>query len=161
MRVYVAALAGSMALAAWSPASATCAREPEVTAFNMRALQSRLMVTALTCDMYDQYNSFVLRNRAALDGSRRTLVSYFGRAGGGERAFSNYDTELANVQSTDSTRRGSLFCSDMRPVFAEVLGLPNTAELQKYAVAKSLPQPRVVEACPAASSRPAAAAPRR
>jgi hypothetical protein len=149
MRFYVAALAGSMALAAWSPAQATCARESEVTAFSMRALQSRLMVTALTCDMYDQYNTFVLRHRGALDGSRRTLVSYFGRAGGGERAFNSYDTDLANVQSTDSTRRGSLFCADMRPVFAEVLGLPNATEVQRYAVAKSLPQPRAVEACPA------------
>jgi hypothetical protein len=159
MRLMVAALAGSVALAAWSPAHAVCAREPEFTAFNVRALQSRLMVTALTCDMYDQYNSFVMRHRGALDSSRRTLISYFGRAGGGERAFSNYDTELANTQSTASTRRGSLFCADMRPIFAEVLGITQAAEMQRFAVSKALPQPRVVEACPA-RPRPAAA-PRR
>jgi hypothetical protein len=147
MRVHVAALAGSVALASWSPAAATCAQAREVAAFNVRALQSQLMVGALTCDLHDQYNTFVLRHRGELDSSRRALITYFSRAGGGERAFNSYDTELANTQSTLSTRRGNLFCSEIRPVFSEVLGLPNATEVQKYAVAKGLPQPRTVQPC--------------
>lgn len=159
MRFLVAAVAGSVALASWSPAQAQCAQAREVTAFNVRALQSQLMVGALVCDMVEDYNRVILKHRTELDGSRRTLISYFTRAGGGARAFNEYDTELANVQSTVSTRRGSLYCGEIKPVFTEVLGLPNAAEVGKYAAAKSLPQPRQVNPCPSAPA--AAAAPRR
>jgi hypothetical protein len=158
MRVLVAAVAGTVALASWSPVQAQCAQAKEVTAFNIRALQSQLMVAALTCDMTSQYNTFVTRHRSGLDSNRRTLISYFNRAGGGERAFNNYDTELANVQSTLSTRRGSLYCGDIKPVFTEVLQMTSVVDVEKYAVAKELPQPRTVQACGTAqaAARPAA-----
>ncbi len=156
MRVMIAALAGSVALASWSPANAQCAQTKEVAAFNIRALQSQLMVGALTCDLHDQYNAFVLRHRSELADSRRRLISYFGRAGGGERAFNSYDTELANVQSTASTRRGTLFCGDIRPVFSEVLALTSATDVEAYAIKRNLPQPRMVEPCTTtASARPA------
>lgn len=159
MRGMIAALAGSVALASWSPANAQCAQAKEVVAFNIRALQSQLMVGALTCELHDQYNTFVLRHRDELASSRRTLISYFGRAGGGERAFNTYDTELANVQSTASTRRGTLFCGEIRPVFTEVLALTKAVEVEEYAVKRNLPQPRVVEPCTtAAAARPASPA---
>jgi hypothetical protein len=157
----VAAVAGTVALASWSPVQAQCAQAKEVTAFNIRALQSQLMVGALTCDLHDQYNTFVLRHRNGLDSSRRTLISYFNRAGGGERAFSAYDTELANVQSTLSTRRGSLYCGDIKPVFTEVLQLTSVGDVEKYAVAKGLPQPRTVQPCGTQAAVTAPAAQRR
>jgi len=163
MRVLVAAIAGTVALASWSPVYAQCAQAKEVAAFNIRALQSQLMVGALTCDLHDQYNTFVLRYRSGLDSNRRTLISYFNRAGGGERAFNAYDTELANTQSTASTRRGNLFCGEIKPVFSEVLQLTSVVEVEKYAVAKGLPQPRAVQPCgtaqAATTARPAAQPP--
>lgn len=163
MRMMIAALAGGLTLASWSPADAQCAQVGEVAAFNIRALQSQLMVGALTCDLHDQYNTFVLRHRTELASSRRTLISYFGRTGGGERAFNSYDTELANVQSTASTRRGSLFCGEIRPVFTEVLALTKATEVTEYAIRRNLPQPRAVQPCTAtASARPTGpATPRR
>lgn len=159
MRVLVAAVAGTMALASWSPAQAQCAQAKEFAAFNIRALQSQLMVGALTCDLHEQYNTFVLRYRSGLDSSRRTLISYFNRAGGGERAFNSYDTELANTQSTNSTRRGNLFCGEIKPVFTEVLQMTSVGDVEKYALAKGLPLPRAVQPCAAtqtATARPAA-----
>lgn len=153
MRVLAAALATSATLAAWSPAEAACAQSREVAAFNVRALQSQLMVGALSCDLHDSYNQFVMRHRGELDASRRAIIGYFNRAGGGERAFSSYDTELANTQSTASTRRGTLFCGEIRPVFSQVLGLPNAQAVQQFAIERNLPQPVSVQPCPA---RPAA-----
>lgn len=168
MRVLVAAIATSATLATWSPAEAACAQSREVAAFNVRALQSQLMVGALSCDLHDSYNQFVMRHRTELDASRRAIIGYFNRAGGGERAFSSYDTELANTQSTASTRRGTLFCGEIRPVFSQVLGLPNGQAVQQFAIERNLPQPVAVQPCPArpgtaptqaASASPATPAP--
>lgn len=163
MRVLLLSAVAAVSLSAWSPVQAqgSCLSTKEFTSFQVRALQTQLMVGALACDFRDQYNQVVLKHRSELADSRTSIVRYFSRTQGarGTTAFNNFDTELANVQSSHSLRRGNLFCREIQPVFAEVLALPNPGEVQKYAAARNLPQPIAVTACPAAPARPTGAPP--
>ncbi len=167
MRVLLLSAVAAVSLSAWSPvparAQGSCLSTKEFASFQVRALQTQLMVGALACDFRDQYNEVVLKHRGELADSRTSIVRYFSRTQGarGQTAFNNFDTELANVQSSHSLRRGDQFCREIRPVFAEVLNLPNAGEVQKYATARNLPQPIAVAACPppAAPARPAGAPP--
>lgn len=161
MRMLLLSAVATLGLSAVSPVAAqtSCANPTEFSAFQVRALQSHLMVGALTCDFRDQYNAVVIKHRSELDRSRLSIISYFNRTarGRGQSAFNTFDTELANTQASHSMRRGDQFCREVRPIFAEVLGLPNPAEVQKYAVSRALPQPGSLVACPAPAAAPAAA----
>jgi hypothetical protein len=48
-------LLGCAGIASASP----CAKAPDVTAFDIAGLKAKLMVTAITCNQQDQYNTFV------------------------------------------------------------------------------------------------------
>lgn len=163
LRVLLLSAVAAVSMSAWSPVAAqgNCLSTKEFAAFQVRALQTQLMVGALACDFRDQYNEVVLKHRGELADSRTSIVRYFSRTQGarGTTAFNNFDTELANVQSSFSLRRGDQFCREIRPVFAEVLNLPNPGEVQKYASARNLPQPIVVTACSTAPARPTGAPP--
>lgn len=87
-----------------SPLEAACWNKDEVSAANIRELQSMLMVTALRCQvaghgMMGEYNAFVIANRGALGAMNDRLKAHFIHAAGpvaGQRAYDSFTTSMAN-----------------------------------------------------------------
>ena len=130
-------------------AAPNCARPADMAAFDVAGLKSQLMVTALTCDVRDKYNAFVLRFRTDLMVQERALQSYFARGYGrnGQQQHDDYITLLANTQSQTGIRDGSLYCERNVGLMDEVLSLPNGVTLTAYAASRNFMQPVALLAC--------------
>ncbi|ONG58985.1 hypothetical protein BKE38_00660 [Pseudoroseomonas deserti] len=155
------ALAAGVALAL--PAAAqSCLQSAEKTAMDVRALQSQLMVAALSCDRHDQYNAFVTRYQKELGTAYRSVAGHFRRVhgGNGQRQLDIYITSLANAQSQEGIRQGSFFCQNVAPLFQQALSQPGMTELAALSVSQQVTNPYEAQICPAPAIR-SAAAPRR
>jgi hypothetical protein len=144
MRVCHAVLViGLLAMPIGAALGSPCVRPAEHTTFDVAALKSQLMVTALSCDAREKYNAFVLRFRAELMARETALQGWFARTYGrrGEKQHDNYITELANTQSEAGLRKGAHFCEISVTLFDEVLALPSGGSLADYAAIKSLALP--------------------
>jgi hypothetical protein len=99
----------------------------------VRALQTRLMVAALTCDARADYNQFVTRFRPQLTEHGSRLRRYFRHAHGNrhKQALNSYVTDLANRASTLSINDRAGFCTISRTAFARLLG---SSDRQAYRV---------------------------
>jgi len=164
MRVMFSGLLASGLLCAGIAAAQPCAKPPDVFAFAVASLKSKLMVTALTCNQQDRYNDFVQHFRGNLMTQEHALHAYFARAFGGGRAQQEHDdyiTSLANTHSESGVQQGTWFCPMNVGIFDEVLALRNGADLANYAAAKSLPQPVDIVACPLPTRTAQAGATRR
>ncbi|WP_421995381.1 hypothetical protein [Roseococcus sp.] len=139
--------------------SSVCVQPVEKTAFDIRALQSQLMVVALTCGQQDDYNTFVTRHQSDLAAAFRNVASHFRRTAGAshQRLLDQYITNLANGQSQVGISRGSFFCREQAPIFQQATAATSPAELAQISLAREVPQALTTPACP---DRPAAATPR-
>jgi hypothetical protein len=149
-------LGGVMAvMAVPSLALATCLRPAERTAFDVRALQSQLMVVALSCQQQDSYNSFVTRFRSQLGEAHRGVTSYYQRASGrqAQRVMDQYITNLANNQMQVGITQGSHFCQNQMPLFQQAMTATTAAELAAITQRAAIPQPLEGENCPAPPAR--------
>jgi hypothetical protein len=146
-------LAGAGALLP-AAAFAACLQPAEQTAFGVRALQSQLMVVALTCQRHDDYNAFVRRHMNELNEAQRGIASYHRRAFGQQhqRQLDLYITNLANSQSQAGISRGSFFCNEQAPLFQLAMAATTRVELANIATTHQIPQPLQAEACPAGRS---------
>ncbi len=128
-----------------------CARTDEMQAFDVASLKSELMVTAITCQLQDRYNDFVVRYQPELRADERALSRYFSRAAGrhAQQSHDDYITSLANTQSEEGVQQGTLFCQRHLSLFDEVMALKSAKELPAYAEGKSLAQPIGIVECPA------------
>lgn len=146
-RLFAAVMA--TALLAPGLASASCLKAYEGTAINVAGLKSQLMVTALSCDSRDRYNSFVLSFRPTLQREDTALNSYFlhhyGRNWRTEHDA--YITQLANMQSEASIHEGTQFCRDNVGLFGQVLALKTAKELMAFANDKPMLQPIDDDVC--------------
>ncbi|EFH09862.1 hypothetical protein [Teichococcus cervicalis] len=158
-------LAGSaLALAVALPAAAqTCLQPAEHAAMAVRALQSQLMVAALSCNQHDDYNAFVTRHQRDLGTAWRNLTGHFRRVHGGraQREMDGYITTLANAQSQEGIRQGSHFCQNVAPLFQQALSQSGMAALASLSLEQKVLNPYGAEACPAPATRSAQATPRR
>ncbi len=155
MRPVVSALVGASLLAGTAlvpvAMAESCARPPEKAAFDVAGLKSELMVVAIACQQQDRYNEFVTRFRHDLQTDERALNTYFSRTGGrAQQRHDDYITNLANTQSEDGIKQGTLFCDQHKTMFDEVMSLKDGKDLPGYATGKGLVQPLVVVECPAA-----------
>ncbi|MBB4264488.1 hypothetical protein [Roseospira visakhapatnamensis] len=75
-----------------------------------RALQTRLMVAALTCDQREAYGVFVTRFRTQLSVNADSLTTRF-RGRGGQGQVDRLVTRLANGAAADSIRDRDGFCA--------------------------------------------------
>jgi len=152
--------AGLAAALLATPALAqTCVQPAEKAAFDVRALQSQLMVAALSCQQEDQYNAFVNRYKSELGGAYRGINAHYRRTAGarGQSSLDGYITSLANAQSQDGIRQGSNFCRNVAPLFTVALAAPNSSEaLASLAVKNNLANPHGRSECTTAASAPAA-----
>lgn len=79
---------------------------------HVRALQSDLMVAALSCQARDRYNTVVTRLRAPLTQHGAALRQYFQRLHGSAHhpKLNTFVTALANDASTRSLQERDTFC---------------------------------------------------
>lgn len=112
-----------------STAYAACNSDKDLLAYNMRQLQTDLMVASLNCGLHDEYNAFIDRFNAELTRSGKHLKADFSkRFGGDAKALLNaYVTTLANMSSIDSIKAGRGYCADSTQSFATVMSLAPTA----------------------------------
>ena len=156
MRILVSGVLAA-ALLTGHVAEAQCVRPDDYPAFDITALKTKLMVTALTCGENDKYNAFVIKYRPELTEQDKALNGYFNRANArrGRQQHDDYITQLANSQSQTGLRQGSLYCRYNLGTFDEVMALRSGAELTDYAAGRSVAQPISMTEC-GATSAPAA-----
>lgn len=130
--------------------SSACLQPAEKAAFDIRALQSQLMVVALTCGQQDDYNTFVTRHQSDLATAFRNVAGHFRRTAGAQhqRQLDQYITNLANGQSQVGISRGSFFCREQAGLFQLATAARNPAELSQLSVAREVPQAITTPACP-------------
>ena len=114
--------------AADSAAASSCKRTAGEKSVYMRALQTDLMVAALTCNNSTQYNTFVHQFQPVLTRDYKEMTSYFkkrhGKAGATE--MNAFVTHLANDESQRSISEGTAqYCEESGKLFTTVLALPN------------------------------------
>lgn len=153
MRILVSGLLVAGLLSS-SIAEAQCVQPGDHSAFDVTALKTKLMVTALTCGADEKYNAFVTKYRPELTSQDKALGGYFSRAHGrrARQQQDDYVTQLANSESQTGVRQGSLFCRYNLGTFDEVMALRNGAELNDYAAAKTVTQPINVSECTTAAA---------
>jgi len=149
MRATSAAVPVFLLLTAGIATAEPCAKPADVTAFDVAGLKSKLMVTALTCNQQDRYNDFVQRFRTDLLAHEKALRAYFARVFGGraQREHDDYITSLANTQSQNGIRQGTLFCQQNVAIFTEVMAIAKGSELAGYAASKQIQQPISITSC--------------
>ena len=151
MRFVVSSLLAAGLLTSQMASAQNCTRPTDKTAFDVAGLKSQLMVTAITCEATERYNSFIIRYRPNLVAAEKVLTAYFSRNFGkkAQAQQDDYITSLANSQSQNVLKAGSGFCEHNVSVFDDVMKLRDGAELADFATGKNLVQPIELVACSA------------
>ncbi len=133
------ALAAALFAASAGSAGARCTSAAEQAAFDVGALKSELTVMGIACGLDEDYNAFVVRDRAELVREDAVVNAWFKRTFGrtAQTRYDSYITLLANEQSTRNQHEGSELCPRLRSMFAEAALVP-VAQLPQYAAAKDL-----------------------
>lgn len=103
-------------------ADSRCLTPPEKTAFEVRMLQTELMVATLTCrgvpgrDFSKQYERFVNLHRDGLKRQSEVFQAHFKRRGGATQ-MDRYVTALANDYSQASMTGTGAFCDRQGTIF--------------------------------------------
>ncbi len=158
MRILLSSLIAAGLLTSQFAQAQSCARPTDKTAFDVAGLKSQLMVTAITCEATERYNTFIMRYRADLVAQEKVLTAYFVRNFGkkAQAQHDDYITSLANTQSQDGLKAGNAFCDRNIAMFDDVMKLHGGTELSDYATGKASVQPIELVAC-ASPDRPARA----
>ena len=106
-------------------AATSCMRSEEKMALEVRAMQTDMMVAALSCNATREYNEFVTRFKSVLASHSNTLNGLFSRLYGraGDREFLRYTTSLANQASLASATDTAEFCTSTIATLREVVGV--------------------------------------
>lgn len=146
-------LGGLAALMAGPAIAQSCLQPAERTAFDVRALQSKLMVTALACGRDADYNAFVRKFQGELAASYRGIQGHFRRTAGNahQRELDGFITQLANAHSQDGIRAGSQFCPLSTPLFELALAQTTAQGLSEFTQERNVLNPLTTPACPAAA----------
>lgn len=117
-----------------------CASHAEMSAFEIMALRSELMVLATGCNEDGRYNAFIRRFQPDLQANERAINTYFKKHYGrsAQHEQDRFVTDMANARSRLGTQIGSDFCPRNGLIFAEVMALRNAGELAEFAAAKDL-----------------------
>ncbi|MDI2112268.1 hypothetical protein [Commensalibacter nepenthis] len=137
-----------------SIANAACRTSSAHDAFNVEGLKSELMVTALSCKAQDQYNGFIKQFGSIVNDQESQLKRHFRTTYGrsAQKAQDDYITQLANVQSSQGLKAGTIFCLQRMSMFDELKPLKTATDLSQYAEAKDIAQPTSIEVCDAPTS---------
>src|SRR6185295_3511074 len=104
-------------------AATQCVRSEEKMALEVRAMQTDMMVSALSCNATREYNEFVTRFKSVLNNHSTTLNGLFSRVYGraGDREFLRYTTSLANQASLASATDSGEFCNSTTTTLRQVV----------------------------------------
>ncbi len=116
--VAAAALFVGPAIAAKKKAEPACIKDKVLASFQMRMLQTELVVGALSCKMTPRYNEFVTAYRDELMGAHRVLMKYFAR----ESKLEDYKSKTANEASQRSLANITEFCLYTSALYDKLLG---------------------------------------
>lgn len=149
MRLAPTALALLMTATQAMAVPSACTRPADRTAFDTVGLKSELMVTALACKQQDKYNEFMRTYKPTVAAEEKNLNAYFKRVYGRQyqKAYDDYISNLANVQSDSSLKSGTAFCSEFETMFDEVMSLHDGSELPDYANSQAIAQPIAFATC--------------
>jgi hypothetical protein len=113
-------LPAAPAIASGKSKSATtaCIKGKVLSAFQMRMLQTELVVSALSCKLTPRYNEFVTAYRSDLMSAHRTLMSHFSR----ESRLEDYKSRTANEVSQRSLANITEFCTYTTSLYDKLLG---------------------------------------
>jgi hypothetical protein len=119
----IAVCAAAISIGVGASAATSCVRSEERMAIEVRAMQTDMMVAALSCNAHREYNEFVTRFRSVLAGHSKTLNKLFARIYGraGEREFLRYTTALANQASLASVTDAAEFCTSTVATLRQVV----------------------------------------
>jgi hypothetical protein len=137
--------------------AASCVAPRDRDSQIVRALQSRLMIAAFSCNARGDYNQFVKRYRPQLayhgDGLRKYFRKKHGKSH--KRALNKFVTRLANGASQASIKDRGRFCAESRAIFTALRTVPShQAPLTLQAVALDTDwRHRPAKVCEAVASR--------
>ena len=158
MRGFVLGLAALCGLAA-QPALAQrhCASTAELSAFEVQALRSELMVLATGCNEEQRYNAFIRKFQPDLQANERAISAYFKKHYGrsSQAEHDRFVTDMANARSSMGTQLGTDFCPRNAQIFSELMALRSATELAEYAASKDLVPP-TMGICQQVAEAPAA-----
>ena len=124
MKKTLALLSGIVLTLSQPSYGSQCARSNEKMALDSRALQSQLMVAALSCNQQDLYNEYILKFRSLLERQGQDMTSYFKRvySSNANAEMNRFITNLANASSRQSLRvDDSVFCLTSASMFETIL----------------------------------------
>jgi hypothetical protein len=129
--------------------AAACAKPEDLPPLRTRALQTELMVSALSCGESKNYNTFVSSFRPELVAQGKAMQAFFKREHGGkaQAATDKFVTQLANLASQRSSKNQAAFCAGTKTLFNGVLALKKPAELRTFVAAQPAPVLPGVKSC--------------
>lgn len=121
------AIAPAMAAKKKKPAEPPCIKDKVLSSFQMRMLQTELVVGALSCKLTPRYNEFVMAYRPELMGAHKVLMKYFAR----ESKLEDYKSRTANEASQRSLANITEFCNYTTALYDKLLG-PEKPQLAAF-----------------------------
>jgi hypothetical protein len=123
----VAALAGALVVPAATaqavpcPATGAGKLSKGDISIEVRRLQTKLMVAALSCRARSDYNEFIMTHRPSLQSYGKAIKAEFRRRYGraGSKELNRFVTRLANEASARSNADRAAFCADASALFAK------------------------------------------
>lgn len=136
--------------------AANCIQVRDRDSQTVRALQSRLMIAALSCNARADYNRFVTHYQKHLTYHSVGLRKYFRKKYGKrhKRMLNKFVTELANAASQESIKDRRGFCAESRVIFSQLMKAPkHRAPVMLQAVALDTDWRHRAEVCEAVAKR--------
>jgi hypothetical protein len=137
----------------WLPAqslASSCASKVEKDALDIRALQTKLMVAALSCGEQQRYNQFMVKFDKHLAQHGVGVRNYFSRVYNRESEYhqNSFVTKLANTTSSLSLETDEeVFCKTARALMDDVIG-SQPEEMPKLASRAGASDLHGISACP-------------
>jgi hypothetical protein len=155
MKAMNTAIVASIILYSCSSLAADCASGKEKVALDSRALQSHLMVAALSCHIPESYNLFMRRFKSELVTQNSELGSYFSRRYGEKQSATKtnkFMTALANESSKRSLKIDSEeFCQITVKLFDKIMSV-KPERLYQIAADKQFSSLHGIQGCSVASA---------
>ena len=129
---------------------AQCTKPLEWTAFQVRQLQTELMVGALRCGLRDDYNGFAVKFQPVLVKNGKVMAGYFQRVYGGE-GISRQDrfvTSLANDISKMSGEGQPFTCARVRKIMGQLNRVSDDRDFENFVKILDRPGNFLPQSCP-------------
>jgi hypothetical protein len=127
-----------------------CLTPTEKIAFDVRALQTELMITALSCGRDNDYSAFVSSHQRDLAAAYDRITRHFARVygGDGQQRGDTYLTDIANAQSHEKGESNRRFCNRMQPLLYQAMRSLTMDDMAHLVIEWHLTSPHPLAECP-------------